>query len=83
MGLESSAPFDVIHVGAAAATVPEALKKQLKIGGKLIVPVGQAGHAQELQLITRKSDTEWTTTTVCGVLYVPLTDSAKQLSGQR
>lgn len=39
-GYAAGAPYDVIHVGAAAAVVPGALVNQLKIGGELIIPVG-------------------------------------------
>jgi len=80
MGLADVAPFDCIHVGAAAETVPDALRKQLKVGGRLVIPVGSAGGNQDLQLIYRKSDTEWNASTVCGVVYVPLTDKSKQLN---
>ena len=42
------APFDVIHVGAAASEIPRALLAQLKVGGRMIVPVGPEGGAQDL-----------------------------------
>jgi protein-L-isoaspartate O-methyltransferase len=44
----------------------------LKIGGRLVIPVGEAGEAQELLVIIRKSATEFTAEKVCGVVYVPL-----------
>ncbi len=103
MGLPSAAPFDAIHVGAAAETVPQALKTQLKVGGRLVIPVraalcallcrvsahsplsfslqvGPAGGDQQLQVIERTSETAWSTSVVCGVMYVPLTDKSKQLA---
>jgi len=52
-GLQDEAPFDAIHVGAAAASVPHALLAQLKVGGRLIIPVGQQGSAQQLLQIDR------------------------------
>ncbi len=51
IGWEKFAPFDVIFVGAAADDFPEKLAKQLKIGGRMIVPVGT--HAQKLLLVER------------------------------
>ena len=40
MGYADESPYDVIHVGAAAPTVPSALVSQLKVGGILVIPVG-------------------------------------------
>jgi protein-L-isoaspartate(D-aspartate) O-methyltransferase len=52
-GWKAHAPFDGILVAAAPLTVPEALLKQLKVGGRLLVPVGAEGE-QELIRFTRK-----------------------------
>jgi len=40
MGYPDAAPFDAIHVGAAAPKIPDALMQQLKVGGKMVIPVG-------------------------------------------
>lgn len=53
VGWKTQAPFDGILVGAAPLTVPEALLKQLNVGGRLLVPVGPEGE-QELIRFTRK-----------------------------
>eukprot|EP01104_Vermistella_antarctica_P000532 TRINITY_DN1068_c0_g1_i2.p1 TRINITY_DN1068_c0_g1~~TRINITY_DN1068_c0_g1_i2.p1 ORF type:complete len:155 (+),score=19.99 TRINITY_DN1068_c0_g1_i2:396-860(+) len=63
-------PFDAIHVGAAAASIPRPLMEQLKPGGRLIIPVGS--QAQELLQIDRLEDGSFKETVVCGVRYVPL-----------
>lgn len=51
-GLEAFAPFDKILVTAGAPFIPEPLKQQLKVGGKLVIPVGK-GDLQEMILIEK------------------------------
>jgi protein-L-isoaspartate(D-aspartate) O-methyltransferase len=51
-GWPEEAPFDAIVVTAAPPTIPEALKGQLKVGGRLVIPVG--GDVQRLLLVTRR-----------------------------
>jgi protein-L-isoaspartate(D-aspartate) O-methyltransferase len=53
LGWKAHAPYDGILVAAAPLTVPEVLLQQLKIGGRLIVPIGPEG-AQELTRFIRK-----------------------------
>ncbi|WP_143309288.1 protein-L-isoaspartate(D-aspartate) O-methyltransferase [Chitinophaga vietnamensis] len=56
-GLPSYAPFDKILVTAAAPHIPEKLLQQLKIGGKMVIPVG-GQEIQRMLRITKVSDTE-------------------------
>lgn len=57
-GLPEFAPFDKIIVTAAAPFVPEPLKQQLKIGGKLVIPLN-VRNGQEMQRWTKISDEEF------------------------
>ncbi len=52
VGLESKAPFDRIIITAAAPSIPDALKSQLKTGGKLVAPVGDR-YAQKMTIIKK------------------------------
>jgi protein-L-isoaspartate(D-aspartate) O-methyltransferase len=54
LGWMPHAPFDGILVAAAPLTVPEALIRQLKVGGRLVVPIGPEGEQQLLRLIRRE-----------------------------
>lgn len=78
-GLPEGGPFDAIHVGAAAPTVPLALKQQLRVGGSLVLPVGAEHETQQMLRVDRVSDTEWRETVLMSVRYIPLTDKDRQL----
>lgn len=68
-GLPEFAPFDKIIVTAGANEVPEALLKQLKIGGFLVIPVGT--KVQKMQRIIRVSENEWQTEEWGDFKFVP------------
>ena len=68
-GWKEQAPFDAIIVTAAPAEVPEELVKQLKMGGRMVVPIG--GPFQELYLIT-KTKTGIKKETLLPVRFVPM-----------
>lgn len=67
-GMKKYAPFDKIHVAAAALTIPTALKEQLKIGGKMVIPTKD----NDIRLIEKKSKTMYTETIYPGFVFVPL-----------
>lgn len=72
-GWEEHAPFDAIIVTAAASHVPPPLIKQLKIGGRMIIPVGSQFMAQELLLIEKEEGGKIITRQILPVRFVPLT----------
>ena len=53
LGWTDAAPFDAILVAAGGPEIPEALRRQLNIGGRLIIPIGELGVIQELVKVVR------------------------------
>jgi protein-L-isoaspartate(D-aspartate) O-methyltransferase len=72
-GWQQHAPFDAIIVTAAAGHIPPPLIKQLKVGGRMIIPVGSRFMAQELLLVEKVEDEKITTRQILPVRFVPLT----------
>ncbi|HHO81745.1 MAG TPA: protein-L-isoaspartate(D-aspartate) O-methyltransferase [Halothiobacillus sp.] len=70
-GWKSQAPFDAILVTAAPENVPPALKEQLAIGGRMVLPLGPQNDAQRLIVITR-SEEGFTTSVIGRVAFVPM-----------
>jgi len=70
-GWQENAPFDAIIVTCAPDHVPQPLLKQLKDGGRLVIPVGPPGYYQTLWLIERK-DEQFQSTNLGGVAFVPM-----------
>ena len=70
-GWEPDAPYDAILVAAGGPWVPNSLRGQLAVGGRLIIPVG-GRQEQTLQRVTRRSETEFVTESLGSVRFVPL-----------
>ncbi len=72
-GLPSDAPFDKILASAASARdIPDAWRKQLKVGGRIVAPVGGS-----IWLFIKKSDAEWESREFPGFSFVPLVKDKK------
>lgn len=71
-GWVEHAPYDAIVVAAGGPQVPESLKEQLKIGGRLVIPIGPDQRAQELVRLTRVSAGEYRSEEIADVRFVPL-----------
>ncbi|KAI9108822.1 hypothetical protein K1719_020127 [Acacia pycnantha] len=78
-GWPEHAPYDAIHVGAAAQEIPQPLVDQLKPGGRMVIPVGNV--FQDLKVIDKNSDGSVSVRTETSVRYVPLTSREAQLRG--
>ncbi len=76
LGWPEAAPFDAINVAAGAPVVPEALRQQLAIGGRLVLPVGPEHAGQQLLRVTRISEDEFETESLAAVRFVPLIGAA-------
>lgn len=70
-GLEEEAPFDAILVSAGGPDVPAALRQQLAIGGRLVIPIGAPGE-QRLCKLTRIDATRFDERDLGAVVFVPL-----------
>jgi len=75
-GWQEHAPFDSIIVTAAAPTIPQPLIDQLKVGARLVIPVGLPYAYQELMVVEKKPNGDIDTQDILGVSFVPLTGVA-------
>lgn len=75
LGWEEQAPFDGMMVTAAAADVPEALVRQLRPGGRLVIPVGPPHRTQDLQVLDKDEQGQVQIRSVLPVVFVPLIGS--------
>jgi len=74
-GWPGRAPFDAVIVTAAPPKIPKPLKQQLKVGGRLVIPVGK--HYQSLIRVTRTKD-GFREESVIPVRFVPMTGKAQE-----
>lgn len=72
LGWPEHAPYNAIVAAAGGPRIPEALKEQLAIGGRLIMPVGSAQRAQQLVKLTRLSAGKFKEKKLSHVRFVPL-----------
>jgi protein-L-isoaspartate(D-aspartate) O-methyltransferase len=71
-GYEEKSPFDRIYATASAPKVPEPLKQQLKIGGRLLTPIGRDTSVQELLCLLRINENDYKSYNLGGVVFVPM-----------
>ncbi|KAM7264797.1 hypothetical protein ACFE04_002480 [Oxalis oulophora] len=78
-GWPEYAPYDAIHVGAAAPEIPQPLIDQLKPGGRMVIPVGNI--FQDLKVVDKNLDGSLSVRSETSVRYVPLTSKDAQIRG--
>ena len=71
-GLPELAPFDRISVAAAAEEIPVELLKQLKIGGRLVIPIGRQYESQDIVVVDKITEDEFKEKRFPGFAFVPL-----------
>jgi protein-L-isoaspartate(D-aspartate) O-methyltransferase len=76
-GWPEMAPFDAIIITAAANHVPPLLIDQLKVGGRLILPLGRTTHMQTLTLVTKEAE-KLVVDQMGGVRFVPMVGEAQK-----
>lgn len=76
VGWKDHAPYDGILVSAGAPSVPDALRQQLALGGRLVIPVGRTQAQQELVVVQRNGPEEWREESLGDVRFVPLVGEA-------
>jgi len=72
LGWPEQAPFDKVIVTAAPEEIPAALVAQLRVDGKMVIPVGPRGAVQQLMLLEKSADGEVRTTRILPVAFVPM-----------
>ncbi|HTG35375.1 MAG TPA: protein-L-isoaspartate(D-aspartate) O-methyltransferase [Thermoanaerobaculia bacterium] len=77
-GWPNAAPFDGIIVTAAPPSIPDPLLEQLKVGGRLVIPVGDRDALQNLQVLTKRADGGFDRSSVMPVRFVPMTGEAQR-----
>ena len=75
VGYSEEAPYDSIIVTAGASEIPEKLINQLKIGGRMVIPVGD--EVQKMKLVTKLSESDFETKIFGDFQFVPLLKNIK------
>lgn len=73
MGWPEAAPFDRMLLTAAAPEIPDQLIEQLRPGGRIVLPLGEAGAVQDLVLLQKREDGELIRRELLSVRFVPVT----------
>ena len=76
-GWDKASPFDAILITAAAPIIPQPLVDQLKLGGHLVMPLGNTSRAQNLVVLTKTKE-GLERRLITGVVFVPMTGEVRE-----
>lgn len=76
LGWAEHAPYDAIVVTAGSPDVPQPLKDQLAVGGRMVIPIGSTRQRQKLLRVQRKSQNDYQQEDIIPVRFVPLVGAA-------
>lgn len=77
-GWQEKSPFDAILITAAAPKIPQPLIDQLKVGGRLVLPLGETKSSQDLMVLTKLEDGSLEEQFIAAVIFVPMTGEIRQ-----
>ncbi len=77
-GWPEKSPFDAILITAAAPKIPRPLIDQLKVGGRMVLPLGKTGSPQNLIVLTKQEGGSLRKRFITGVVFVPMTGEIRQ-----
>ena len=76
-GWKEEAPFDAILITAAAPEIPQPLMEQLKVGGRMVMPLGGRKSSQDLVVLTKMKN-GMKKKFITGVVFVPITGEIRK-----
>jgi protein-L-isoaspartate(D-aspartate) O-methyltransferase len=82
LGWPDEAPFDAILVSAGGPVIPDALREQLAVGGRLVIPVGADARRQRLVRVTRREAGGFSEEDLGDVAFVPLIGAQGWAAGE-
>jgi protein-L-isoaspartate(D-aspartate) O-methyltransferase len=77
-GWQEKSPFDAILITAATPKIPRPLIDQLRVGGRMVLPLGKTGSSQKLMVLTKQKDGSLKEKFITGVIFVPMTGEIRQ-----
>lgn len=77
-GWQEKAPFDAILITAAAPRIPQLLIDQLKVGGRMVLPLGKTKGSQDLIVLTKLEDGNLKEQFIAAVVFVPMTGEIRR-----
>jgi protein-L-isoaspartate(D-aspartate) O-methyltransferase len=77
-GWQEKSPFDAILITAAAPKIPQPLIEQLRVGGRMVLPLGKTKGSQDLMVLTKQEDGSLKEQFITAVVFVPMTGEVRQ-----